>query len=500
MPAELLAEGRIRLPSLIFAAGVPAARPRTRFTLTDAAEVDPRLRGTILEDVLAAPLGQPGDHHAVLAAAGGEPVWTLACGTAPVHTVRVALPELADDEVLYRLLSKSPLSAVALIQFLRGLVNGASAGASPRLRATFLFDDPNLRRAGYGHINYALLADHAEAHGYHASMAMIPLDAGRPHAPTAELFRRRPERLSLVVHGNDHTKNELLAVRDHGAARAIAGQAMRRIARFERRAGLSVDRVMTPPHGLCSMSMARALGAVGFDALCAIHSLPWTETPPAGPLLAGWRGGEFVAGCAVVPRIPIESTQADIALRAFIGHPLIVYGHHGDVADGLERLAEMARTINRLGEVRWSSVGEIVNSNMQVRLEGEHLIVRPLARRIRLAIDAGVREITFERPDDLLDAAGPLAGVSVTPVGGGAPREHGTSLLRFGERLLLGDSDTPALEVRLHGVGDVDPECVPEPAWRPWPRARRVVAELRDRSSPRASDRARDPESCRAGR
>ena len=46
---------------------------------------------------------------------------------------------------------------------------------------------------------------------------------------------------------------------------------------------------MMPPHGLCSEPMARALGDVGFDALCAIHPLPWTEQPPADPPLAGWR-------------------------------------------------------------------------------------------------------------------------------------------------------------------------------------------------------------------
>ena len=151
-----------------------------------------------------------------------------------------------------------------------------------------------------------------------------------------ELFRRRADRLSLIVHGNDHTKGELLATDDDVTAQTIAAQAIRRIQRFERRSGLAVDRVMAPPHGLCSEPMTRALGAVGFDALTAIHPLPWTEMPPADPLLAGWRPADFVAGCPVVPRIPLGSTAADIGLRAFLDHPLIVYGHHEDVAGGLD--------------------------------------------------------------------------------------------------------------------------------------------------------------------
>ena len=45
------------------------------------------------------------------------------------------------------------------------------------LRACFVIDDPNLHALRYGHISYPALAQHAEEHGYHAAMAMIPLDA-----------------------------------------------------------------------------------------------------------------------------------------------------------------------------------------------------------------------------------------------------------------------------------------------------------------------------------
>jgi len=57
----------------------------------------------------------------------------------------------------------------------------------------------------------------------------------------------------------------------------------------------------------------------------------------------------------VIPRIPLTSSDADLALRAFLGHPLIVYGHHEDVAAGLEPLADVAARVNRLGDVRWDA-------------------------------------------------------------------------------------------------------------------------------------------------
>ena len=122
-----------------------------------------------------------------------------------VHRLRSALPELANDEVLYTLLSKHQLTAIALVQFLRGPSSPTGWHPAP-LRAAFLFDDPNLRWRSYGFIDYRSLLAHADEHGYHASMAMIPLDAGRPHPATAAMFRRRADRLSLIVHGNDHTK------------------------------------------------------------------------------------------------------------------------------------------------------------------------------------------------------------------------------------------------------------------------------------------------------
>jgi len=474
-PADRL---MLTLPTFAVAGGPPGSTTREEFTLHRVGGVDRRLHGITLSDHFTAP--QFGDvpgsrgNEDVLATTGSEAVWTVSRGPVPVHHVRSTLPELRADEVLYALLTKRQLSAVAVVQFLREASGTYDLHAAP-LRASYLFDDPNLRWRSYGFIDYEHLVRHADEHGYHAAMAMIPLDAGWPHRPTADLFRRRSDRLSLIVHGNDHTKAELLATHEDHTAQSIAAQAVRRIRRFERRCGLSVDRVMAPPHGLCSMSMTRALGSVGFDALTAIHPLPWTERPPAEPCLAGWRPGDFVGGCAVIPRIPLGSSAADLGLRAFLDHPLVVYGHHDDLADGLDALAETAATINRLGEVRWTSVGEIVAGNFEQRLDGDHLRVRPFAREIRLPIDPEVATLTIEHPGDSVDD-GSLLGFSI---------DAAASRLAFGVRLPLPEHGRKVLQIRLRGANDVDPDLVPAPAWRPWPKLRRVVTEMRDRASAR---------------
>jgi hypothetical protein len=336
------------------------------------------------------------------------------------------------------------------------------------LRAAFVFDDPNLRWRSYGFIDYRELVAHADEHGYHVAMAMIPLDATWTHRPTAALFARRPDRLSLVFHGNDHVRRELLMPNDDATALAMAAQAVRRMERFEQRTGVSIDRVMMPPHGLCSEHTARALSAVGFDALCAIHPVPWTEERPSEPPLVAWTPAGFVGGCAVIPRDVITSTVADIALRAFLDHPIVIYAHHDDVAGGLEPLAEAAARVNRLGDVQWTSVGQIALSNHAHRTVGEQLLVRPYSRRIVVDVPAGADTLAVAAPQPIGTDLG-LRGWSV----------QSGRVLAFGEAAQVRPGRH---EVRLHGTRDVLPDGVPAPPWRPWPRLRRAGTELRDRA------------------
>jgi hypothetical protein len=468
-------------------AGEPATPvARRSFTLHDDIGVDRRIRGITLTDRFAADPVE-GGAGAVLATSGTAPVWTLTHRPAALHVLRSSLPELDSDEVLYALLSKRQLTAVALVQFLRDVCAPAAWTPAP-LRAAFLFDDPNLRWRSYGYIDYARLARHADEHSYHAAMAMIPLDAGRPHGSTVELYRRRADRLSLIVHGNDHTRSELLAARDDGAAQVIAAQALRRIMRFEKRSGLEVDRVMAPPHGLCSQPMTRALGAVGFDALTAIHPLPWTATRPSNPLLAAWRPADFVAGCPVVPRIPLGSTGADIALRAFLDHPIIVYGHHEDVAGGLDALAETAKIINRLGDVQWGSIGKMVTGNAEQRMDGDRLVLRPFTRRIIVSAAPEVTSVKVEPPEDSVDSAA-LARLIVRDL---SDPEGSGRTAAFGEEVAVAPGAARRLEITLHGTADVAPGLVRPPAWRPWPKLRRVATEIRDRTIAQTASRRDD--------
>ena len=120
--------------------------------------------------------------------------------------------------------------------------------------------------------------------------------------------------------------------------------------------------------------MARALVTCGFQALCTTRPYPWAVTSPslpwltrpsdAGPL-AAWGPVDVVAGgLTVLLRADLAlHPREDLVLRAFLGQPLILYGHHELLRDGPEALTDAAAAIDRLGEVHWCSLSEIAHAS-----------------------------------------------------------------------------------------------------------------------------------------
>jgi hypothetical protein len=362
------------------------------------------------------------------------------------------------------------IGMVALIHFLRAL--DPTGRFRPPLRAALVFDDPNLRSERYGYLQYPELVRHADRYGYHAAMAMVPLDATCRNEAAVRLFRTRPDRLSLVMHGNNHSAHELRKTTDFAAALALGAQALRRIMWFETRTGLSVARVMMPPHAVWSRTGARALGALAYDGLSATRPYPTTEPAPARHALAGWTGADFIDGCSVIPRVPLSLDRTGLALRALLDQPLILYGHQADAAAGLGLLAEAAARVNGLGDVRWCSIGEIVQHNYVLRVHADTAFIRPGGQRMRVVIPAGVRRLTVNAPL----GPGAAAGYSGWTASTAEPTTRA-----FAERIEATEGE---VSVRLHSAWETDPREIASPRHSPGALLRRRFSELRDRSEP----------------
>jgi hypothetical protein len=251
------------------------------------------------------------------------------------------------------------------------------------------------------------------------------------------------------------------------------------VARFERRSGVRVGRVMAAPHGVCARELAHELVPLGFEALCisrpypwlARRPLPWLKHPPESSPLVGLEPASVVDnGLPVLLRRALGDWTDELALRAFLDQPLILYGHHGDVAGGLDQFAALAGRINGLGDVEWASPGDIAAGNIRTRADGEVLHVRMFARRARVHVPAGARWLTVEAPAlepqherDDVSCDGRVA----------AP----------GEAIAL-PGDSRVIELRLVRTGALGPGTVPAPGLRYWPITRRLMSETRDRLTP----------------
>ena len=471
--------------SLLVAEPLPGGEPSPQ-ALGGAAELDPRLRGATLPDARLGAAIRSGaakvevaDGAGVLASCLGEAIWTR---HQRLETALIAPAELGPDEALRERLCLSRSAALLpLVHFLRELT-APIRWQPPAARASIVFDDPNLHWPSYGFVKLGELSEHARSHGYHASLATVPLDAWFAHPAAVRALRESAGAISLSVHGNDHNGGELGRQQTEADGLALAAQALRRIGAFERRTGIAVDRVMVPPHEECSEATVQGLLRSGFEAITMTRPYPWLARPPRSWLarpqgvdaLVGWRPADFAGALSVLLRHPLLSRDApELVLRAFLDQPLILYGHHGDLAEGgLGVLASAVADVNRLGASHWCSLGEVAAGNFESRLEGSRLSIRPFARRVRVDVAEATDQLLVELPETHPGAAGEQLLVD------GRPQQ-------FGEPVGVSPGSTVELALRARNLADL--AAVPGPGRQPLALARRALGEGRDRLLPLVS-------------
>lgn len=460
-------------PSLALAGSSDGACARASLEFTSDPLVPAPFRGHTLVEAEAGfrPLAVE-EEDTVLARVGRDVVWAAITSRPLAYRAGGAPPELGEGEGLRdRLRPGRCLGLLPLVDFLQAVTETRPSN----LQACFVIDDPNLHALSYGHVSYPILARHAEAHGYHVAMAMIPLDAWLASPRAVSLFRARTAQLSLLVHGNDHIRDELARSRSVAESTAVAAQALYRIEAFERRTGLRVSRVMAPPHSACSVFGVRGMLRAGFAALC---TSPTPRAPEADVSLADWHLADFVGGgLPNISRQHLRAPRDELRFRAFLGQPLVLYLHHDDLRDGPEVLADAARDVATYGAVRWMSVGDLAEMQSTTKVEGDIAYVRLFARRARVSVPDGVSRLVVELPghDEWSHEMLELSHVDgVRPLE--APFREGRAEVELtGSREVL---------VALRHANGLTAGAVSSRIVRPWPLLRRLLTEGRDRLAP----------------
>jgi len=495
-PVELVATAAHETPAFdaVIAFGAEPRRARASLTLADGPEArdepvrvgpgspaDRRLHGLCLPAfVHEAGMAVRAGADVAAETAAGRPVWTRFGDRA--WWTAAELPELREGETLRDRFSEGGwLGGVALFQFLRELTSGLLP-APPPTRATIVVDDPNLRWFSYGRLDYRRALTHAMAEDFHLAIAAVPLDLRLSHRGVVDLFRRHRDRLSLAVHGNNHTHRELADGADADQALRALAQAWRRVSAFEQRTGLEVARVVAPPHEACGRQAMRAMVALGFEAATLSRAFSWVParsvsspwSDPEAPLrVTGFSPAEVLpVGLPVIVRRDFASVH-DAPLFAFLDQPIVLYGHEGDFDDGLAVVDAAAATVNRVGAVRWTDLATIAATNFSLRRHDATLAVRPYGRRIELDVPENVEEVVLEA----LVRQDREAEHRVEP---GAGRVEVGQATRT--RLLLTAGPQRTLTIDFTNDAATSPESVPRPAPALRAVVRRIATEARDRA------------------
>jgi len=258
------------------------------------------------------------------------------------------------------------LQAAPVVMYVRWAFEGHCWHASSTC-ACLVIDDPPLKPR-YGFLDFTRLLDLMKTHGFSTSIAFIPWNWRRSTTGVTRLFRENPSRLSLSVHGCDHTGGEFGGGnRERLAWRAR--QALERMARHEARTGIPFDSVMVFPQGVFSREAMTVLKRSGFVA--AVNTeVASSDPPPHNVTVADYwdvavmSHGDF----AVFTRRYPEQGVANFAFDVLLGKPCLVVVHHEDFREGGTPLVQFIDSLNALNaRLSWCSLGEVVRRSCRQR-------------------------------------------------------------------------------------------------------------------------------------
>ena len=220
---------------------------------------------------------------------------------------------------------------------------------SPHPWANLIIDDP-LIRPSYGFLNYEDLLHELGQHNFAMTTAFIPFNHDRSHEGTASLFRAHQDRLSICVHGLDHTKHEF-ATDSLGDLNAMVQEARSRMMSHHKRTGVDYSEVMVFPHGWFSSNSLRVLRDNNYLAAANSTVVPQGDGAARDLTLADHMAPAIVAyfGFPLFFR-RYPGQLASHAFDLFLEKPLLLVDHHEAFREGYGALADFVGEINGLRE------------------------------------------------------------------------------------------------------------------------------------------------------
>jgi hypothetical protein len=364
-------------------------------------------------------------------------------------------------------------SAVPLVMYLKWAF-AHLCGNRAETRCCLIVDDPPLK-SRYGFLHFEKALELMDSHDFAMSIAFIPWNWRRTDPKTVRVFQRRADRLSLCVHGCDHTAGEF-ATRSTGTLNRKIKTAVQRMQGLSQATSLQHDQIMVFPQGAFSPEVGRALKLNGFVA--AVN----TEVAPSGgarndTLVSNlWNTANMAYGSfPIFTRRYLTHGVENFAFDALLGKPCLMVAHHEVFKGGACELMEFIRKLNSLNwNLKWCSLGNVISRSfkvcqssagvLSVQMFAEHLILE------NLSTEAGAFAVTkHEKDPDSVKAI----------LINGQPADH-----RYLENQLQFELTVPAggrAEIRISYLDNLEIEPLNEGlGYRLKIGARRHLSELRD--------------------
>lgn len=239
----------------------------------------------------------------------------------------------------------------------------------PTYCASIIIDDP-LLRPRYGFIDFAVFLSWIQKNDLGATFAFIPWNYGRSDPVIATMFSMNPERLSICVHGCDHTSGEF-STSDTARLDAIVKTAMTRMIRHKKSHTLPFDKVMVFPQGKFSNEAPEILRRNGY--IGAVNTTVFS-TNYDGRLTVRNLLEVAVSYPSGVPvyrrRKPIE--LFDFACDLLFEKPLFIIQHHQDFERGFAPLLSFIQRIQEIKpNIKWMPVGSVLSHTNLQRIQND---------------------------------------------------------------------------------------------------------------------------------
>ncbi|HVT93849.1 MAG TPA: hypothetical protein VHD76_13470 [Bryobacteraceae bacterium] len=261
---------------------------------------------------------------------------------------------------------KSFCEAVPFIFYLRAAFFDAFS-CQPETSACLIVDDPPLKER-YGFLEFDKVLELMAHHNFTTTIAFIPWNWRRTDPGTLNLFRNHAERLSLVLHGCDHTSGEF-GVQSSAILNRKIQTSIQRMEHFRRRASFSAERVMVFPQGRFSAESGRALKLNGFVAAVNTEVAPAQTDANETTIADLWSIAIMrYGGFPIFTRRYLSHGIENFAFDALLGKPCLIAAHHDVFRDHARDLVDFIGRLNSLSwNLAWRPLGDAIRRTFIAR-------------------------------------------------------------------------------------------------------------------------------------